>query len=130
MTDCLFCKIIKGDIPSYKIWANDTHIAFLDIFPVVEGMTIVIPKQHYPSYFAKLDDEVVANLMKAAKKVAQLLDTKLENVMRTKLILEGIEVNHLHAKLYPMYRDGGYVSELGERASTKELEKVMAKLRS
>lgn len=103
MTDCIFCKIIKGEAPSHKIWENEKYIAFLSIFPNTEGTTVVIPKAHYTSYAFDLPDEVLSELMLATKKVAKLLDSKLEDVGRTAMIFEGFGVDHIHAKLFPMH---------------------------
>lgn len=105
MTDCIFCKIISGEIPCYKIWENSEFLAFLSIFPEIPGMTIVVPKKHYDSYVFKVDREVINNLLAACTNVANILDTKLEGCLRTKLVFEGLEVPHLHAKLLPMYKD-------------------------
>jgi hypothetical protein len=68
-------------------------MAFLSIFPNTEGVTVVIPKDHYGSYAFDLPDEVLANLTIAAKKVGKLLDTALETVGRTGLIYEGFGEN-------------------------------------
>ncbi|MFA6297240.1 MAG: HIT family protein [Candidatus Paceibacterota bacterium] len=100
---CIFCEIVKGNIPSYKVWEDDEHLAFLSIFPNTEGVTVVIPKAHHTSYAFDLPDEVLSELMLASKKVAKLLDTKLEDVGRTGMIFEGFGVDHVHAKLYPMH---------------------------
>ncbi len=47
---CIFCEIVRGSAPSYKVWEDEKHISFPDIFPNTEGVTVVIPKQHYGSY--------------------------------------------------------------------------------
>lgn len=101
--DCIFCKIVAGQAPSYTIWEDEKHIAFLSIFPNTEGFSVVIPKAHYPSYIFDLPEEVMTDLVLAAKKVAKLLDAKLEDVGRTGLIFEGFGVDHIHAKLFPMH---------------------------
>ncbi len=103
MKDCLFCSIVAGTIPSHQIWESDTHLAFLTIFPNTEGVTVVIPKEHYPSYAFALSDVALTELMLATKKVAQLLDKALTDVGRTALVFEGFGVDHVHAKLYPMH---------------------------
>ncbi len=103
MNECIFCKIIKEELPSHRIWEDDAHLAFLTIFPNTEGVSVVIPKKHYPSYAFDLPDDVLANLMVATKKVAKLLDSKLEDVGRTAMVFEGFGVDHIHAKLYPMH---------------------------
>jgi len=92
-----------GEIPSHKIWEDKNYLAFLTIFPNTEGFSVVIPKKHYPSYLFDLSDKVITDLILAAKKVAKLLDSKLENVGRTGMIFEGFGVDHIHAKLFPMH---------------------------
>lgn len=101
--DCIFCKIVSGEAPSYKIWEDEKHLAFLTIFPNTPGFSVVITKEHYDSYAFELPDEILTNLVLAAKKVGKLLDEKLEDVGRTGMIFEGFGVNHIHAKLFPMH---------------------------
>lgn len=103
MENCIFCKIVKGESPSYKIWEDADHIAFLSIFPNTEGTTVVIPKAHHTSYAFDLPDQVLANLVLATKKVAKLLDSKLEDVGRTAMVFEGFGIDHVHSKLFPMH---------------------------
>lgn len=101
--DCVFCKIVSGELPCHKIWEDNKHIAFLSIFPNTEGFSVVIPKKHHPSYLFDLEDSVITDLILASKKVGKLLDKKLEDVGRTGMIFEGFGVNHIHAKLFPMH---------------------------
>lgn len=103
MKDCIFCKIIKGEIPAHKIWEDENHLAILGIYPNTEGMTVVITKKHYPGYAFDADDQVLCDLVIAAKKIGKLLDSKLDDVGRTGMVLEGFGVDHLHAKLFPMH---------------------------
>lgn len=100
--DCIFCKISKGEIPSYKIWEDDKFFAILDIFPNTKGMTLVIPKEHFDSYAFDMTEEVYTEFMLAARKVGILLDAKLK-IQRTALVMEGMGVNHAHIKLYPLH---------------------------
>jgi histidine triad (HIT) family protein len=99
----IFHKIVSGEMPCYKVWEDENHLAFLSIFPNTVGTTVVIPKKYQPSYFADTSDEALASLMIAAKKVAKLLDAKLNDVGRVGLVFEGFGVNYLHAKLFPMH---------------------------
>jgi len=101
--NCIFCKIIKGELPCHKIWEDEKHLAFLSIFPNTPGFSVVVTKEHYPSYVFDLEDKVLSNLVLAARKVAKLIDSKLEDVGRTGLIFEGFGVDHVHAKLFPMH---------------------------
>jgi diadenosine tetraphosphate (Ap4A) HIT family hydrolase len=150
MQDCIFCKIVKEELPSYRIWEDDKHMAFLTIFPNTPGFTVVITKEHYPSYAFDLSDEVLSALVLAAKKVGKLLDEKLDDVGRTGMIFEGFGVNHVHAKLFPMHgtkneewkqRIGGpdkffdkyegYISSHDyKRADDQDLEKIANKIRN
>jgi histidine triad (HIT) family protein len=103
MTECIFCAIAAGRAPCHRIWEDAGHLAFLSIFPNTAGFSVVITKQHHPSYAFDLPDEVLAGLILAAKRVGHLLDRKLPDVGRTGLILEGFAVDHVHAKLFPMH---------------------------
>ncbi len=147
MKDCIFCKIAQGRMEAAKIWEDDEFVAFLDIFPNTKGMALVVPKKHYPSYAFDMPDDVYARLMLAAKKVALLLDKKLP-VQRTAMAMEGMALDHVHIKLYPMHGLGekfkevladekiffekyeGYIStQLGPKADMKELKKLAEKIR-
>ncbi len=100
---CIFCDIVKGKAPAHKIWEDKEHLAFLSIFPNTAGFTVVITKEHYPSYAFDLPERVLAGLTHAAQQTAKLLDEKLEDVGRTGMIFEGFGVDHAHAKLFPMH---------------------------
>lgn len=107
LQSCVFCQIISGKLPSHQIWENEDFLAFLSIFPNTEGFSVVIPKKHYSSYIFTLPDEVLNGYMQAIKQVAQLLETKLDDVGRTAVIFEGFGVDHAHAKLFPMHNTIG-----------------------
>ncbi len=148
MENCIFCKIVKGEAPAYKIWEDDKHLAFLSIFPNTEGFSVVITKDHYDSYAFDLPDNILADLIIATKKVAKLLDEKLDDVGRTGMILEGFGVNHVHSKLFPMHgtKDQEWKQRIGkphkyfekyegymsshdyERADDANLEKIKNKI--
>ena len=101
--NCIFCKIIRNELPHHLIDSNDDFMAFLTIFPNTLGATVVIPKKHYSSYAFDLDDDVLSNLVLYSKKVARKLDGFFEDVGRTAMVFEGFGVNHVHAKLFPMH---------------------------
>lgn len=102
MNDCLFCRIVSGAIPCHKVYEDEEHLAFLDIFPSVRGQTLVIPKQHVSSYVFAMPPETYSSLMLASKTVAQLIDKRLQ-ALRTCMVMEGMEIDHAHIKLYPIY---------------------------
>ncbi len=143
--ECLFCKIVSGSMPSYRIWEDSEYMAILDIFPNIRGQTLVIPKMHVDSYAFGMKTAQFMEFMEATKKVANLLEQKL-GVKRVHMVLEGTAVNHLHAKLYPAIGYGdfaetvveknvrfdsypGFVTTLmGPRASDKELKALQKQI--
>jgi histidine triad (HIT) family protein len=76
MSDCLFCKIVEGVVPSRKVFENDNCYAFLDIFPAAKGHTLVIPKLHFTDIH-QADAQSYASVAAAAKEVADLLHARL-----------------------------------------------------
>jgi histidine triad (HIT) family protein len=103
MSDCIFCKIVKGEAPSHTVWEDEKHIAFLSIFPNTEGVTVVIPKEHYSSYVADLPDDTSNDLLSAGKKVAKKIDAAYDDVDRCGFVFEGFGVDHIHIKLFPLH---------------------------
>ena len=102
MENCIFCKIVEGKIPCAKIWEDEKFLAFLDIRPVMKGMTLVIPKDHHGSYIFEQNDSLILEIIKSGKIVAKMLEKALD-VSRVALVAEGVGVNHLHLKLYPLH---------------------------
>lgn len=102
MKDCIFCKIIRGEIDSAKIWENENFVAILDVNPNTKGMTLVIPKRHYESDIFAMPDKDYQQFMLAAKEVSHILTRGLE-VKRVAIVAEGMGVNHAHLKLYPLF---------------------------
>lgn len=102
-SDCIFCQIVSADSPSHQVWEDDHYLAFLSIFPNTEGVTVVIPKAHTPSYIFDNDLPVITGLTAAAKTVAHKIDTTFDDVGRTGVVFEGFGVDHLHAKLFPLH---------------------------
>ena len=150
MSDCLFCKIVAGEIPNYTVYEDDAHLAFLTPYPNTKGFTVVIPKDHQPSYVFEADQEVVDALMAANRKVAAKLESAMPDIARVGVIFEGYGVDHLHAKLFPMHGTqkgpwkehpstittyfeeyAGYISSHdGEPADKEELTKLAEEIRS
>lgn len=113
----IFTKIINGEIPCYKIAENSSHIAFLDINPIAEGHTLVVPKNE-TDYIFDLSDELLSETFIFAKQVARAIDTSLSPI-RTGIIVEGLEVPHAHVHLVPIFREGQNVS-LGNKIDVTE----------
>ena len=100
----LFTKIIKGEIPSYKIIEDDSHLAFLDIAPLSRGHTLVIPKKE-TDYIFEINSEEYKNLWIFAKKVAVGMNKILE-CKRIAIMVIGLEVPHTHIHLVPINEMG------------------------
>ena len=110
----IFTKIVNGEIPCHRIAETDKYLAFLDIQPVVEGHTLVIPKQEI-DYIFDLEDELLAGLMTFAKQVARGIEAVVD-CKRVGVIVAGLEVPHAHIHLVPFNK----ISELSfaNRAET------------
>jgi len=147
MKECVFCKISGKEIESVRIWEDEEFFAILDIHPNTEGMTLVLTKKHYSSYAFDLNDDIYKRLMIATKKVAKILDKKL-NVKRTAMIMEGMGIDHAHVKLYPLHgldkkfkemwakdkvyfkKYEGYIStQLGPQTDFEKLKKLADKIK-
>jgi histidine triad (HIT) family protein len=148
MENCVFCKIVKGEIDSAKIWEDEEFLAILDVNPNTKGMTLVLTKQHYDSYAFEMPEDVYLRFMVAAKKVAKILERGLD-VKRVALVMEGMGVNHSHLKLYPLYgitdkfeemwgkekvffeKYQGYLStQLGPKVELPELKKIAEEIKN
>ncbi|MBL7051473.1 MAG: HIT family protein [Nanoarchaeota archaeon] len=119
--ECIFCKIIKGDIPSNKIYEDDYAFAFLDINPSTEGHTLVIPKKHYKN-ISDIPTEDLSKFMKSLQKVAKglLKFGNGLNILQNNGETAGQIVFHMHFHLIPR-REGDGVS-IGHWESKKNLD--------
>lgn len=105
--ECIFCKIIQGEIKTPGIfWQDKNFIAFLSTWPSVKGFTVLASKKHYGSDVLAMPDEILKEFIIAAKKVSQILLKYFEDVGRVGLIMEGMGVDHAHIKLVPMHGTG------------------------
>ncbi len=100
----IFSRIISGEIPSYKVAEDDKFFAFLDINPLREGHTLVVPKAEV-DYIFDLDDELLSEMILFAKKVAKRIDTRIE-CDRVAVVVLGLEVPHAHIHLIPISEEG------------------------
>ncbi len=98
--ESIFSKIVKGDIPSYKVAEDENYLAFLDINPLENGHTLVIPKKEI-DYIFDLDDELYKGLFAFAKKVAKGIEKAIP-CKRIGVAVIGLEVPHAHIHLVPI----------------------------
>ena len=107
--DCLFCKLVEGIVPiAAKVFEDEDTLAFLDIFPVTEGMTLVIPKIHISNWW-EMDDTLLTHTMTTAKRVAVALRSVYPK-SRIGVQIEGLDVPHAHIKLIPFTTSDEYAS--------------------
>jgi len=106
MDDCIFCKIIKGEIPSYTIYEDEVVKVFLDINPVTNGHALVIPKKHFKD-FEEIDLDTLAHMDKVAKELFPKLKEVLgcSGITRVQNNGLGQDVKHYHMHLIPRYEN-------------------------
>lgn len=117
----IFTKIIKGEIPCYKIAENDKFFAFLDINPMTKGHTLVIPKLTEPEedYIFKLEEETYNGLMSFAREVAIAIE-KAVPCKRIGVAVMGMEVPHVHVHLIPINKESDMIISNPKLQLTKE----------
>ena len=103
----IFTRIIKGEIPSYKVAENDKFYAFLDINPLQKGHTLVVPKLAEPEadYIFDLDEDILSEMLVFSKQVAQGIKAAT-NCKRVGVAVIGLEVPHVHMHLIPINKEG------------------------
>lgn len=125
----IFCKIISGEIPSYKIAETEDFLAFLDINPLAKGHTLVIPKKEI-DYIFSIEDELYKNLWAFAKKVSKGVE-KAVPCKRIGIAVIGLEVPHAHIHLIPINSvDEINFAQPKLKLSEKELSETAEKIKS
>ncbi|MEX1010985.1 MAG: HIT family protein [Balneolaceae bacterium] len=124
----IFTKIIQGQIPCWKVAEDEEHLAFLDINPIAEGHTLVVPKKE-TDYFFDLSDRRLQGHILFARRVVRAIDSSLKP-LRTGVIIQGLEVPHAHIHLVPLYSHNqpmalGHKVEVSEK-SMKEIAKKIS----
>jgi len=114
--DCLFCKIVKGEVPSLKLYEDEDVLVMMDAYPDEVGHTLVIPKKHYEDIY-EVPDEILSKMFKIGKEIAKDNMTKLDKKGLTFLINYGDSqvIKHLHLHLLP---------EFGKKDKSKTKEEV------
>ncbi len=122
--DCVFCKIVSGEISAHKIWDDENFIAFLSTQPVKTGHTLVIPKKHIP-YIFDMEDQHVSDLMVASKKVSHVLKKALKPKSgKMGVMIAGDQVPHTHVHLISMDEGGDLDFSKAKDVSNEELAEI------
>ena len=124
--ECIFCKIVAGEIPSHLVFEDDQTLAFMDINPIRHGHVVVIPKEHV-MYVQQLEDELYQKVMLTVKKVMQAID-EVVHPLRVGVIVEGFDIDHAHVKVTPLIEVTDIKTHLEERVSNEHLAERAEKL--
>ncbi len=129
MADCIFCKIVAGEIQSAKVYEDDKILAFLDINPVNHGHVLVIPKAHHPK-MEETPDAVVADIFVQSKKLMPAVK-KAMNADYVAVSVVGTDVPHFHVHLIPRRADDGLAGFWPtKKYGEKEMEAVAGKIKN
>lgn len=126
--NCIFCKILNGDIPSRTIFEDEDFQVIMDVEPATKGHCLILPKNHYANLF-EMPDEVAAKVLPIAKKVAAHLKETLQcdgmNLVQNNGEVAGQTVHHFHMHVIPRY-EGGNAKDVTWSHSTFEAEEMDA----
>jgi histidine triad (HIT) family protein len=132
MSECIFCKIVAGEVPCYKVWEDEYILAFLDIGQVSEGHTLVIPKNHFENVF-DADDEILEKLNIVCKKIAIKLKEKLNvdgvNIVNASGKEAQQSVFHLHFHVVPRNKGDGLDLWFHGKKEKRDLSETAKKIR-
>ncbi len=132
-SNCVFCKIVRGDIPAVKIYEDEDTLAFMDIKPNHRGHTLVVPKEHFENIHS-LPAESVCRVFMVAQKIAtasrNALDADGINIVMNNDSAAGQEIWHSHVHVIPRYNnDGGYIGQKYTYIAG-EMEEVAEKIKA
>lgn len=128
MSDCIFCRIAEGEIPSKTLYEDEKFRAILDLGPATKGHALILPKEHAANLF-ELPDETAAEVMILAKKLAKTMKEKLKcdglNLIQNNGKTAGQTVEHFHLHVIPRYEgDGQVIGWVPGEPTQEELEAV------
>ncbi len=121
--DCIFCKIVAGTAPAFKLWEDKHFLAFLDNKPIMPGHTLIVPKVHHSYLFDMSKDEYKGIFERVRILEPPLLSTM--NARRIGLLVEGFGVDHVHVHMIPL-TDRGQIQQKGRADVTQEEFQALA----
>ncbi len=132
-SDCIFCKIVQGEIPCAEVYSSPRVMAFMDIGPVNKGHTLVIPKQHYPTLWevpSDLGEELLDALKRVGRGIMDATKAAGLNVGMNNHKAAGQLVFHAHFHLVPRFPDDGFsLWPQGKYDDMEEMERLAAAIR-
>jgi len=127
MEGCVFCKIIKGEIPSIKVWEDEETYSFMDINPMHPGHLLIIPKKHV-DYIFETEEPLFAKLFSNAKRLSKALKSAT-GALKIGLAIEGISVRHVHLHLVPVNQINDLDPCKSKKGNIEEIKIVAEKIR-
>lgn len=115
--DCLFCSIVKGEVPSFRVYEDDAVVAFLDIKPVNRGHVLIVPKEHYPTLLdapAHVLTDIMSAVPGLAKAAMKAVNAQGFNLLVNNGKEAGQLVDHVHAHIIPRFEEDGYKHWVGK----------------
>ncbi len=126
MENCIFCKIVRGEVPSNKIYENDKILAFLTIEPVSDGHLLIIPKEHIV-WMQDASDEIISQTFITAKNIMHALK-KVNKSDYVQLSVSGEEIPHFHVHLFSRFYDDGLFRYPHKEYKPGEAEEIAKKI--
>ena len=131
--DCIFCKIVKGELPSFRVCEDEHTLVFLDLFPVTPGHTLVIPKQHASDLF-EMDADTLAAVAATSLRVAHAIDEALApdglGVFQLNRAAAGQTVFHYHMHLLPRNEGEPFALHSRVRGDDRVLQGTAERIRA
>lgn len=126
--NCIFCRIIAGEIPSHTLYEDEQFKVILDVSPATKGHALILPKQHYANLY-ELPEDMAADVIKLGKKMMTTMTDKLKcdgfNIIQNNGEVAGQTVFHFHMHLVPRYKDDGEILKyIAGEPTQEELEQI------
>jgi histidine triad (HIT) family protein len=132
MEDCIFCRIVAGQVPAHRVYENDAVVAFLDISPVNKGHVLVVPRSHHSDLLETPDDvaaELVVKTKKIAAAVMKAMNAEGFNVGINAGPAAGQAVFHTHLHIIPRFANDGLKPWPHRKIMQEEMQKIAAEIR-
>ncbi len=133
MENCIFCKIVEGSIPAYKVYESENFVAFLDIMPINPGHTLIVSKKHFENTTAfpeELGNEFFRVVKKVSEAVVKALGADAYNIGINNGPAAGQVIMHFHAHIIPRFKDDGLKHWPQSKANEEELKNIAEKIKS
>lgn len=133
MEECIFCKIVRNDVPSFKIYEDEYTVAFLDINPASLGHVLVAPKKHVENVF-DADEETIKNVYTTVKKISEIIKHRLQphgvNILQNNGRQAGQIVAHFHVHIIPRYENDQIVFAFPRKqVNESQMKELVEKLK-